>query len=54
MKVKRKADKKYYALKQVPLQSLTEKEKSNALREVQLLAELDHQNIIKYKEAFID
>jgi len=41
-------------LKKVKLQNLSEKEKENALNEVRILASVKHQNIIGYKEAFID
>jgi NIMA (never in mitosis gene a)-related kinase len=33
---------------------LTEKEKSNALNEVRILASIDHPNVISYKEAFYE
>jgi NIMA (never in mitosis gene a)-related kinase len=34
--------------------NLSEKEKENALNEVRILASIQHQNVIAYKEAFID
>ena len=34
--------------------NLSEKEKENALNEVRILASIIHQNVIAYKEAFID
>jgi NIMA (never in mitosis gene a)-related kinase len=51
-KVLRHADRGIYALKMVKLPSLKEKEKQNALNEVRLLASVQHENIIAYKEAF--
>ena len=51
---KRDSDDQLYALKKVKMQELTEKEKSNALNEVRILASIRHANIISYKEAFID
>lgn len=48
------ADKKIYALKKVKLLELTEKEVSNAINEVWILASIHHKNVISYKEAFID
>ena len=36
------------------MKELTEKEKTNALNEVRILASIKHPNIISYKEAFID
>ena len=53
-KVKRKEDKKTYALKKVKLQSLSDKEKQNALNEVRILASVKSTFVISYKEAFID
>ncbi len=52
--VRRKADQKQYALKQVKMADLSEKEKENALNEVRLLASIKHPNIIAYREAFLD
>lgn len=52
--MRRKADDVIYALKQVDMQALSEKEKENALNEVRILASISHQNICAYKEAFID
>mmetsp|Transcript_95404 Transcript_95404/g.199603 ORF Transcript_95404/g.199603 Transcript_95404/m.199603 type:complete len:623 (-) Transcript_95404:268-2136(-) len=53
-KVQRIADGQVYALKNVNLPSLSAKEKKNALNEIRLLASVQHENIISYKEAFFD
>lgn len=53
-KVKRIADGQLYALKMVALKNLSDKEKENAINEVRILASINHNNIISYKEAFID
>lgn len=53
-KVRRKADGCIYALKQVKIVSLNDKEKSNALNEIRILASVRHPNVISYKEAFFD
>lgn len=53
-KAKRIADGSIYALKQVKMLNLTEKERENALNEVRILASIDEPNVISYKEAFID
>jgi len=53
-KVKRIVDGNLYALKMVEMRNLSDKEKDNAINEVRILASIDHQNIISYKEAFID
>ena len=43
-----------YALKKVKMLNLTDKEKENALNEVRILASINHNGVIAYKEAFID
>ncbi|CDW81246.1 protein kinase domain containing protein [Stylonychia lemnae] len=53
-RVKRKSDDQDYALKKVKLSKLSEKEKESALNEVRILASIEHENIIGYKEAFFD
>jgi NIMA (never in mitosis gene a)-related kinase len=53
-KVLRKADDKIYALKKVKLLNLSEKEKTNALNEVRILASIKNNCVISYKEAFFD
>ena len=53
-KVKRKLDSKIYALKQVNLPKFNKKDIENAINEVRILASIDHPNVIKYKDAFID
>jgi NIMA (never in mitosis gene a)-related kinase 1/4/5 len=52
--VKRLSDGEHYALKKVKMDELSEKEKTNALNEVRILASIRHPNIIQYREAFID
>merc|ERR1712157_224252 len=54
MGVLRLADGETYALKKVKLPSLSDKEKSNALNEIRLLASVRHDNVISYKDAFFD
>jgi len=53
-KVKRKIDNQIYALKKVKLKNLKEKNVSNSLNEVRILASLKSNYIISYKEAFYD
>ena len=53
-KVKRKVDNQIYALKKVKLASLNEKEKTNSLNEVRILASVKSKYVISYKEAFFD
>jgi NIMA (never in mitosis gene a)-related kinase len=50
----RRSDGREYALKKVKLPQLSEKEKDNALNEVRLLASINTEYIIGYKEAFWD
>ncbi len=53
-KVKRLVDNNIYALKKVKLLNLSDKEKSNALNEVRILASVKSNYVISYKEAFFD
>lgn len=53
-RVRRKSDGKEYALKKVRLQALKEKEKSNALNEVRILASITSEYVVSYKDAFIE
>ena len=50
----RKSDRAIYAMKKVKMQRLSSKEKENALNEVRILASINHQNVIGYKEAFFE
>ena len=50
----RKSDRAIYAMKKVKMQKLFSKEKENALNEVRILASINHQNVIGYKEAFFE
>lgn len=50
----RNADHQLYALKQVSISKLNEKERENALNEVRFLASIRHKNIIGYRAAFLD
>lgn len=52
--VKRISDNQLYALKKVKLHGLSEKDKQNALNEIRLLASVQHDNVVSYKESFID
>jgi NIMA (never in mitosis gene a)-related kinase len=52
--VKRKEDSNIYAMKRVKISQLNTKERENALNEVRILASLNHQNIVGYKEAFFE
>ena len=52
--VQRKADNKLYALKKVRIDYLSEKERSNAINEVRILASVSDPNVIAYKEVFVD
>ncbi len=50
----RNSDRKEYALKQVKITTLTQREKENALNEVRILASLQSPFLIEYKQAFFD
>lgn len=53
-KCKRKIDGEVYAIKQVRIDKLKEKDKVNALNEIRILASITSPYIIGYKEAFYD
>ncbi len=52
--VRRREDKKLYAMKKVVISFLSERERENALNEVRIIASVKHPNIIAYKESFYD
>ena len=52
--VHRLIDGQTYAMKQVRISQLIDKEKQNSLNEIRILASLSHKNIIGYKDAFFD
>ena len=52
--VHRLIDGQIYAMKQVKINQLSDKEKQNCLNEIRILASLCHKNIIGYKDAFFD
>jgi len=41
-------------MKKVKMQGLSARERENALNEVRLMASIEHETIIAYKEAFFD
>lgn len=45
---------KRYVLKRIPLNTLSAKEKKAAEQEVALLQTLQHPNIVRYKDSFLD
>ena len=45
---------KYYAIKRLNFKDISEKERINIEREVNLLKELKHPNIVLYKDSFVD
>ena len=51
-KVEFKIDKKFYAMKEINLKNLTQKEEKNNLAEGSLLKLMSHKNIVKCKEYF--
>eukprot|EP01050_Picozoa_sp_SAG11_P023909 SAG11_NODE_4945_length_1714_cov_2.774613_2_plen_284_part_00 len=51
-KVRRRADGKVYAMKQMGTSGLTEVEQADALNEVKVLASLSHPYIVRYYESF--
>jgi len=53
-KVLRKKDNLEYAMKKIRISSLSDKEVSNCLNEVRILASLEHHHIVGYKDSFFD
>ena len=53
-KVKRITDGEIYAMKKVLITKLNQKEKDNAINEIRILASINNDNIISYKDAFYD
>lgn len=53
-KVTRKLDNQIYALKRVKMASLSQKQKENALNQIRILASVNHENVVSYKQAFVD
>ncbi|CAD8189208.1 unnamed protein product [Paramecium pentaurelia] len=53
-KVKRITDNQFYALKKVNLSLQTQNEKLNTLNEIRILASINSQYIIEYKDSFLD
>lgn len=53
-KAKKKVDGKFYAIKQIDLNSMSQREKENALNEIRLLASIHSPYIIGYKDSFFD
>jgi len=51
---RRLSDRKQVIIKQVPMEHLTADERQAALNEVMVLAMLDHPNIIRYYENFLE
>ena len=49
-----KLEQKYYAIKTLNLQNISQKERVNIETEINLLQELKHPNIVLYKESFLD
>lgn len=53
-KVKRKEDGLDYAMKKMRIMSFSDKEISNCLNEVRILASIDDENVVSYKDSFFD
>lgn len=53
-KVIRISDQQEYAMKEVSLRNLKDKEQQEAVNEIRILASLTHKNIIRYCEAFLE
>ena len=47
-------EKKLYVMKKIRLARQSERQREASLREMRLLAQLDHPNILRYKEAWLE
>ena len=53
-KAKRISDGHLYAIKRVKIIGMKQRDKNNALKEVNILAAIDSPNIVNYKEAYFN
>ncbi|EGR34717.1 protein kinase domain protein [Ichthyophthirius multifiliis] len=53
-KVKRLQDNEDYAMKDIKMGKLTQKEKENTLNEIRFLASINSPNVVQFKEAFFE
>lgn len=53
-KVRRKADGLLYVVKQISIGDLTPAEQRDSIKEVHIMASLDHPNVVRYYDSFID
>ncbi|KAL6757723.1 kinase-like domain-containing protein [Haematococcus lacustris] len=53
-KVERTSDEQFYALKETDLGSLSHLERMDAVNEVRLLVSINHGNVVRYHEAFLN
>ncbi|KAA6386673.1 MAG: putative NEK protein kinase [Streblomastix strix] len=52
--VLRNADGKVYALKQINIKFVSQRDKQDSMNEIRILASIVHPNIIRYREAFFE
>jgi NIMA (never in mitosis gene a)-related kinase 1/4/5 len=52
--VTERATNQRYVIKKIPMELLSESEKQQSFREVELLAKLKHPNVVEYKESFVE
>lgn len=53
-KAKKKDDKELYAIKQIDIAAMSQRERENALNEIRLLASIHSPYIVSYKDSFFD
>ena len=47
-------DSKMYVMKQISITQMSKKERDEALNEIKVLSALNHPNIIRYRESFVE
>ncbi|KAK2960350.1 putative G2-specific protein kinase nimA [Blattamonas nauphoetae] len=52
--VRRIADGKMYAMKEINIKAMNQREREDAMNEIRILASIVHPNVIRYREAFIE
>ena len=52
--VRHTVDNKLYVMKQISVTQMSKKEKEEALNEIKVLSALNHPNIVRYRESFVE
>jgi NIMA (never in mitosis gene a)-related kinase len=52
--VKNSQDNQMYVMKQISITQMSKKERDEALNEIKVLSALNHPNIVRYRESFVE